>query len=182
MSLHSDIEALRRHLKDLAFMADTRLPRRFALWHPPGEQPTLYRRVRRQLGDILRRLHLRPSPVFEPWLAGLKHAKFDDASRPLLIWAVGADADQLRASCRGLQKVLDSTARWAPVLVTDVADFAFYSRLGWLVEFVPTLSEPGGDFGQRKQRYLAWRYRHAPALPIAVGRVPGVRPEDLLLG
>jgi hypothetical protein len=59
--------------------------------------------------------------------------------------------------------------RFVPILVTDVPDFAFFSRLGWLVEYVPTLAPPAGDYAERKRRYLAWRYRDAPALPASAG-------------
>jgi hypothetical protein len=58
---------------------------------------------------------------------------------------------------------------FVPVLVTNVADFAFFSRLGWLVEYVPALSAPAGGYAERKQRHLAWRYRDAPALPVSAG-------------
>lgn len=67
-----------------------------------------------------------------------------------------------------------------PVLVTDVADFSFFSRLGWLVEYVPSLSTAGG-YAARKERYLAWLYRDVPAVPVTVGLYETVRAEDLLL-
>jgi hypothetical protein len=54
------------------------------------------------------------------------------------------------------------------VLITPLSDFAFYSRLGWLVEYLPKL---GNDeaYRERKRRYLAWRYRDATALPLSAG-------------
>jgi hypothetical protein len=67
-----------------------------------------------------------------------------------------------------------------PVLVTDVADFAFFSRLGWLVEYVPALSTPADDYGERKRRYLAWRYRDAPALPVSAGLAEFAQVQELL--
>jgi hypothetical protein len=69
---------------------------------------------------------------------------------------------------------------FAPVLVTDVADFAFFSRLGWLVEYVPPLSAPAGEYAGRKQRHLAWLYRDALALPASVGLMERVRIEEIL--
>jgi hypothetical protein len=52
------------------------------------------------------------------------------------------------------------------VLVTDVADFAFFSRLGWLVEYLPKLSGEGQAYELRKARFIAKLYRDAPALPV----------------
>ena len=70
---------------------------------------------------------------------------------------------------------------WAPVLVTDVADFAFFSRLNWLVEYVPSLSTPADGYSEHKLRYLAWRYRHVPALPVTADNKEDMLLEDLLL-
>lgn len=181
MSLRADIEALREELARLASEADTGLQSRYALWHPPGQRRTLYRRFRKALGRLLRRLHLRPTRPIEPWLTGLRHARQSDGAPTLVIWALGADREQLREACRGFERLLDGMPGWAPVLITDVADFAFYSRLGWLVEYVPTLSEPAQGFRERKRRYLAWRYREARSLPVYTGLAEGVQIEDLLL-
>lgn len=169
MSLHAEIEALRRHQGELAGRAETGLARRYALRPLPGERPSLYRRLRRAIGRILRRLGLRAAPPLEPWLPGLKHVEGSEAARPFLIWGLGADRETLRAACPGFQTLRTSLPGWAPVLVTDVADFAFFSRLGWLVEYVPALSDPAGGYAGRKLRYLAWRYRDAPALPVSAG-------------
>jgi hypothetical protein len=51
--------------------------------------------------------------------------------------------------------VLHDVVGYAPVLITDVAEFAFFSRLGWLVEYVPKLSAPAEAYAARKLRYLA---------------------------
>jgi hypothetical protein len=181
MSLRGDIEALREELARLASEADTGLQRRYALWHPPGQRRTLYRRLRKALGRLLRRLHLRPTQPMEPWLTGLRHSRQNEGARTLVIWALGEDREQLRDACRGFERLLEALPGWAPVLVTDVADFAFYSRLGWLIEYVPTLSEPAGSFRERKRRYLAWRYRDAPSLPVSVGLHDMLGKEDLLI-
>ena len=169
MSLHGEIEALRQHLAELAGQADTGLARRYALRPLPSERPSLYRRLRRALGRILRRLGLRPAPTPEPWLPGLKHIEGSETARPFLLWALGADSETLRLACPRFQAWQAALPGWAPVLVTDVADFAFFSRLGWLVEYVPVLSDPAGSYADRKLRYLAWRYRDAPALPVSAG-------------
>ena len=181
MNLRSEILQLRREVESLASRADAGLVRRYALWHPPGQRRTPYRRLRRAVGSFLRRTGLRRSQPTEPWLPGLKHSANGDRARPVVIWAVGADRERLRDACTGLRRIFANVQGHSPVLVTDVADFAFYSRLGWLVEYVPGLTEPAGDYRKRKQCYLAWRYREAPALPYSVGLREGLRAEDLLL-
>jgi len=181
MSIREEIEELRDQLERLAGQADVGLARRYALWHPPGQRRTLYRRFRKALGRVLRRLHLRPTQALEPWLPGLEHVEQSDGARALVIWALDIERDRLREACRGIEHILDALPGFAPVLVTDVADFAFYSRLGWLVEYVPILSEPASDYCERKERYLAWRYRDTPSLPISVGLHQRVQKEDLLI-
>lgn len=181
MSLAADIETLRYELDRLASEADAGLPQRYALWDPPGQRRTLYRRCRKALGRLLRRLHIRSTHPLEPWLPGLNHVEYGADARTLVIWALDTDRDQLRESCRGFVRLLHSLPGWTPVLITDVADFAFFSRLGWLVEYVPTLSDPAANYHERKRRYLAWRYRDARPLPMSVGLRQDVRAEDLLL-
>ncbi|MEX2123395.1 MAG: hypothetical protein WD795_05850 [Woeseia sp.] len=181
MSLRAEIEGLRQRLQELSREAECDLGQRYALRLPPHERLSLYRRLRMGAGLILRRLGLRATRQLEPWLPGLKHVECSDEARPLVIWALDIDRDTLRAACRGLETLHAALPSFVPVLVTDVADFAFFSRLGWLVEYVPTLSAPAGSYAERKRRYLAWRYRDAPALPVSVGLRKGVRKEELLL-
>lgn len=181
MSLRVEIETLRRELAQLAREADTGLVRRYALKALPGERPNPYRRFRKALGRSLRRLGLRPDRQLEPWQPGLKHVGRSDGARALVIWALGTDRDTLRAACRNFEVLQTALSGWIPVLVTDVADFAFFSRLGWLVEYVPSLSAPSDSYARRKRRYLAWRYREAPALPVSAGLREGVHLEDLLI-
>lgn len=181
MTVREDILALRREMRKLAGRSDPGLIRRYALWHPPGQRRTLYRRLRKALGRRLRELGLRPTPPEEPWRPGLSLAETDDGARAVVIWALGADRDRLRDACGRLAKLLAERPDRAPVMITDVADFAFYSRLGWLVEYLPSLSEPAGDYGRRKQCYLAWRYREAPALPWTLGLHGGMEIEDLMI-
>ena len=169
MSHRAEIEGLRRHLEQMAGEAETGLTRRYALRFLPGERPSLYRRFRMAVGRILRHLGLRATQPLEPWLPGLRHAERSDEARPFVIWALDTDRETLRAACRGFEKLHAALPGWAPVLVTDIADFAFFSRLGWLVEYVPALSAPAGSYAGRKRRYLAWRYRDAPALPVSAG-------------
>jgi hypothetical protein len=169
---------LRREIADLrsqllALAREERIARlrfRYALELLPPTPLSAWRKARVAFGRWLRQLGLRRVPL-PPWLAALQHSGRDEGARTLLIWALGTDRDTLRAACQGLERGLASRPALAPVLVTDVADFAFFSRLGWLVEYVPTLAAPATQYARRKQRYLAWRYRDAPALPVSCGLV-----------
>ena len=87
----------------------------------------------------------------------------------MIIWAVGTDHETLREACTNLQERWDSFPGYAPVLVTDIADFAFFSRLGWLVEYLPRIAGQGEPYEERKLKYLARLYRGAPILPVSAG-------------
>ena len=91
------------------------------------------------------------------------------------------DRDELRSACDRIRELQTRSPGWAPVLITDVADFAFFSRLGWLVEYVPSLSAPADGYSGRKLRYLAWRYRDVPALSVAAEMKDDMLLEDLLV-
>ena len=169
MSLQGDIESLQQQLAQWVGEADVDLAQRYALRPVQSEKLSPYRRLRRAVGLILRELGLRRAPPLEPWLSGLNHVEYSDGATPLVIWALGMDRDTLRAMCRGFETRHATAPDFAPILVTDVPDFAFFSRLGWLVEYVPSLSAPAGDYAERKRRYLAWRYRDVPALPVSAG-------------
>ena len=181
MSLHGEITGLRQDLKQLPGKPEVKLARRYGRL-PPLERLSAYRRFRRAVGLILRQLGLRSTPQPEPWLPGLKHYDHPDEAFPLVIWALGMDRDTLRAACLGLKTLQASLPHHVPVLVTDIADFAYFSRLGWLVEYVPSFSAPAGDYAERKRRYLAWRYRDAPVLPATVGLRDVIDIEELLIG
>ena len=166
MSVEEEIESLQRRLDELAHHPDDQLVKRYELRRPPMP-PGLYWRLRWLAGWILR--WLKSARVWrpEPWPVSLRHAEKAKA-KPLLIWAVGADRDALRAACEGFAK-LKRCRGFAPVLVTDVADFALFSRLGWLVEYLPWLDGKGETYGQRKMRFLARLYHRVPALPLRAG-------------
>jgi hypothetical protein len=181
MSFPLEAGSLRQQLTTWADEADVDLARRYALRPLPSKQPNLYRRMRRALGFKLRELGLRRPPPLEPWLVGLNHVAYTESERPIAIWAFEINRDTLRTACRNFKKLQDSAPYIVPVLITDVADFAFFSRLGWLVEYVPTLTAPAEGFAERKRRYLAWRYRDTPAVHAAVGLKDNLRVEDLLL-
>jgi len=180
MSLREETETLRRSLEQLADEAETGLGRRYALLFPPPDSLSLYRRLRVNVGLLLRWLGLRRARPLEPWLTGLNHVEGSEGARPFVIWALATDRDTLRAACRGFEALQAALPGWIPVLITDVADFAFFSRLGWLVEYVPEMSGPADNYAERKRRYLAWRYRDAPALPVSAGLTEDVPIGELL--
>lgn len=161
------------------------LRKMLAAWAASPEWPLLFRydllrkkpsrslihRVYRLMNRALFRLGLARPPITRySWLPGLKHVQADEDGPTLLIWAMGVGKDELRSNCEAFMRRLEAAPGWAPVLVTDVADFAWFSRLKWLVEYVPDLSGTGPSYRERKQRYLAWRYRHALAVPAAAGK------------
>lgn len=181
MNPRAEIEALRTELDRLTRSADPDMAQRYALWHPPGQRRTLYRRLRKAFGRLLRRLNLRPTQRQEPWSPTLRHAEYSDSDEPVVIWALGMNREELEQACRSISRLLDVPPRRVPVLVTDVAHFAFYSRLGWLVEYIPSLGAPADGYRERKRRYLASRYRDAPALPASIGLAEKVKREELLV-
>ena len=214
MSQRAKVDSLRRHLNQLADDFDTGLSQRYDLQFWTPEKLSLYRRLRKTTGRVLRWLGLMrqpyapppPPPPPEPWLTELSHVDYGSAAKPLLIWALDIERDKLRSACDRIRKLQARSPGWAPVLITDVADFAFYSRLSWLVEYVPSLSTPADrnpvrrlryltwlyrivplvsvpadGYNERKLRYLAWRYRDVPALPVTVDIGEDMLLEDLLL-
>jgi len=77
------------------------------------------------------------------------------------------------ARCRLPGARLGPNSRLAPVLITNVSDFSYYSKRGWLVEYVPDFSDGGsGDPSdiraarEAKLLHLARMYRAAPVLPV----------------
>ena len=187
MSQRAKVDSLRRHLNQLAGEFDTGLSRRYALQFWTPEIPSLYRRIRKKAGRLLRWLGLLrrppapPPPPPKPWLTQLNHVDYGNAARPFLIWAMDIERDELRGACDRVKKLQIRSPGWAPVLVTDVADFAFFSRLNWLVEYVPSLTAPADKYSGRKLRYLAWRYREVPALPVTANMNEDMLLEDLLV-
>jgi hypothetical protein len=163
--LKQQLAALQREIEELANEPDDALEH-YTLPRPPPPKG-LYWRLRWLAARTLRlleRLRLKP---YHPWPPALRHAPGRIGAKPLLIWALGADRETLRKACTAFAK--HPIAGYAPVLVTDVADFAFYSRLGWLIEFVPEISGVGESYARRKTRFLARLYRGAAVLPLAAG-------------
>ena len=166
LSIVEEVLALRRELASLATAPEWDLLSRHDLLGnkpPPSFQGRVFRFVRKLLAATVL---IPPYVTKYAWLPTLKHAPKATDARALLIWAPGTRRDELRLACEGFSRRLKDNTSLAPVLVTDVADFAYFSRLGWLVEYLPELSGEGSSYKERKRRYLAWRYRDAVAVPV----------------
>jgi hypothetical protein len=169
LSLIVETKALRRRLRTVARTPEWSLLQRYDLLgkKPPAcRKERAWRCIRRLLASTKL---ISPHVTQYPWIATLKHRPSLAEVQTVLIWAVRADRHQLRKACEGFSTKLQNRQDLAPVLVTDIADFAFYSRLGWLVEYLPTLSGQGPSLYERKQAYLAWRYRDACIVPLSAG-------------
>lgn len=169
MNIVEDTFALRRELAALTTQPEWALLTRYDLL---GKKPpsSFHDRMFRLARKLLAATGLLPPQLTKyPWLPTLKHAPLAAHAKTLLIWAPGAGRDELRLACEGFSRRLKDNSTLSPVLVTAVADFAFFSRLGWLVEYLPDLTGEGQSYRERKMRYLAWRYRGALALPLSVG-------------
>jgi len=173
----AEIRALRAALADMAGETDPELVRRYVLKFPSTEHLSLYRRMRIRLGAILRDLGLRPRRQLEPWLATLEHMPVHEDARPVIIWALDMERDAVREACRKFASLLSGLPELVPVLITDTADFSFYSRLGWLVEYLPDFDALANQYAERKRHYLAWRYKDAASVPASIGLQ-----DDLTLG
>ena len=149
-------------------MQDIELYARFTL-RRPGRPKGLYWQLRWFAGSVLRKLESLGILRSVPWPVSLKHSSTNANAKPVLIWALGAERHELRRACLSLTVLLRERPNIAPVLITDVADFAFFSRLDWLVEYVPQIRGVGESYEQRKIGHLARLYRDACALPISLG-------------
>ncbi|MGF6572917.1 hypothetical protein ABH945_005038 [Paraburkholderia sp. GAS333] len=169
MSVITEANALRRELKSLAAQPEWALLTRYDLL---ADKPPLSSRERvwRDFRRCLAAMGMMPPQVTPyPWLSTLKHRSASSDLTTVMIWALGADRPGVRTACEGFSTRLKDAGHLAPVLVTDISDFGFYSRLGWLVEYLPNLSGAGPSLLQRKQAYLAWRYRDACIMPLSAG-------------
>lgn len=169
MNVLEETRLLRRRLAELASHPEWDLLVRYELL-PARPSPVLRERLLQRIGRLLRVLGLSRSRYLKQrWDVGLKHAGGSSIGRTLLIWAESIEPEVIREACAGFQRLLAGRSDLTPVLMTDVADFAFYSRLGWLVEYLPELSGEGESYRERKRRYLAWRYRDALVAPVSAG-------------
>ena len=181
MDITQKTQQLRAQLRTWANDPDWDLRVRYELL-PQKPPPQWHQRLSQRVGRLFRVMGLdRTRYRNQGWHAGLKHASFQPEAKPLLFWSEGAGQKEVRAACTGAQSLLQSHPEWLPVLVTDIADFTFYSRLHWLVEYLPHLGQ-GPDYYNQKQRYLAWRYRDALALPLDAGLVDQKKFDALIAG
>lgn len=122
-------------------------------------------------GRILRLLGLsRYFYIKQGWDARLKHAPRPDDARTLVFWNDIADKAEAHAACEKGRVLLQDKKDYVPVLVTEHADFAYYSRLGWLVEYLPRIAgkETSPEaYVETKKKYLAFRYREALHMPLS---------------
>lgn len=170
MSLMEETQELREIVAAWAADPDWSLLCRYDLLRKKTPR-SLGDRLFRWAKNMLARLGLVPPHVTKySWLPTLKHAQPGGDSRILLIWALDVGQDDLRKACAGFLKRIDVESNRVPVLITDCADFAYFSRLQWLVEYVPELKGEGGSYRARKLHYLAWRYRDALVVPASAGR------------
>ena len=103
------------------------------------------------------------------WHPGLKHGCANPSGTVVILDDLDDHSD-FHQVCTSLKGHLANYSSLAPVLITDHADFAFYSRLGWLVEYLPKTLPNHETYIERKKRYLAWRYKYALVLPLSAGR------------
>lgn len=167
LNVEDEIRRIRQQLETLAASGDENLARYELRW-PPMPSGT-YWRIRWLAGWGFRWLESMRLKKLDAWPAALRHSPCNAHAKPYLIWAVGTERETLRDACSGLVEIDAGLPGLVPVLVTDVPDFAFFSRLGWLVEYVPEISGAGASFARRKERFIARLYRNAPVVPVAVG-------------
>ena len=170
MNMVQEAQALRKTFAAWAAEPEWALLRRYDLLRR-NPALSLGERWFSRMKNLLARFGLVPPHVTKySWLPTLKHGQYDGSSTILLIWALGIEGNDLRAVCQGFLKRLDTAHEIVPVLITDYADFSYFSRLKWLVEYVPEFSGTGPSYQQRKKHYLAWRYRDALIVPASAGR------------
>jgi hypothetical protein len=102
------------------------------------------------------------------WPVVLKHAERSEEGLVIVLWALGSTSEEICRVCDEIVR-LSGAAQFTPVLLTDVANFAYYARLGWLVEYLPSWTGPAAYHREQKLGYLAWRYRNARVVPLSAG-------------
>lgn len=101
------------------------------------------------------------------WPVVLKHAKRSEEGLVVMLWALGNTREEICGVCDEIVRLSGAAAQFTPVLLTDVANFAYYARLGWLVEYLPKWAGPAAYYREQKLGYLAWRYRNALVVPLS---------------
>lgn len=105
-------------------------------------------------------------PAWPAWSPALKHGSALHG-KTLYLQNDLQNKTQSREACDNIKSWLKGL-QFIPVLETGISDFAFYSRLGWLVEYLPNLDGNGAYVAQKKH-YLAWRYKGAIRIPLSAG-------------
>ncbi len=167
MNVEYEVRQLRLQLQSIDANSEEDLSRYELRW--PPMPPGLYWRMRWLVGCLLRCLEWMKLKQPDSWPTSLRHSPAGARDRPYLIWAVGTDHETLRKACNGFVELGSTLPGFVPVLVTDVADFAFFSRLGWLVEYVPEVQGAGTSYAARKTRFIARLYGDAPVVPVSIG-------------
>ena len=174
-----EVAELRQQLDQLASAPREPQLDRYEMQRP--ERPKgLYWQLRWLVGGLLRRLAKAGILPSNPWPTGLAHTDRKKGAKPVLVWGLGASREQIRDGCDALSRFFENRNDIAPVLVTDVADFAYFSRLSWLIEYVPHIVGNGENFESRKLKLLAKVYPGAAILPLRSGLLDGVSPGDVL--
>jgi len=172
-----EIRALQERLDGYRRAEDPGLaPYRMSL---PPVPPGLYWKMRWLAGWTLRLLETLGLKSADPWPVRLKDNAVTGQDIPVMIWAVGAVRTTLRAACEGFGRIFEAEPQFVPILVTDVVDFAFFSRLGWLVEFVPPLTGQSEAYPDRKTGYIAMLYSDLPVVPYRLGLQASISPSAL---
>ena len=160
-----EVVFLRRQWNVLARNFDRRVAMHYRL-KPQGWRERLFS----HMVDVLSMLGLNcgywPN---SSWPSALKHTNCHEDGVVVLVWAIGSTRETIRLACQGFSRLAGKPMQFTPVLLTDVADFAFYTRLGWLVEYLPSWHGKVQNYNDQKLTYLAWRYRDAIVVPVAAG-------------
>ncbi|SMG56517.1 hypothetical protein [Paraburkholderia susongensis] len=158
-----ELLSVRCQWKALARAFDRRTTLRYRLV-PYGWRETLLAR----LADAQALLGIKHGFVPQGgWPVALKHAERSEEGTVVVLWALGSTRETIYQVCDEIARLEGMSAQFTPVLLTDVADFAYYARLGWLVEYLPNWTGPAARHREQKLAYLAWRYRHALVVPLS---------------
>jgi hypothetical protein len=167
MDVENEVRQLRQQLESVAACSEEDLSRYELRW--PPMPPGLYWRIRWLVGCLLRGLEWMKLKTADGWPVSLRHSPAGARATPYLIWALGTDQETLRSACSGFVELGARLPGFVPVLVTDVPDFAFFSRLGWMVEYVPELQGAGTSYATSKVGFIARLYHDAPVVPVSIG-------------
>ena len=113
------------------------------------------------------------------WNSGLKHYTGKSKHTILVVDNVN-DKEKIFKVCTNLKNIFLSLNETSIVLITNYADFHFYSRLGWMIEYLPSALPNSSLYIAQKKQYLAWRYKNSTVLPLSLGFLPDKQVKFLL--